>query len=68
LRAVNTHGLPSLPRTTPLGNFLGGSVLDEAALELEACSSVLSNISLRFDFVRWANKASGGKNGKGGDS
>ena len=44
-----TYGLPSLPNTTPLGNFLGGSVLDEAVLELEACSSMLSDMSPNFD-------------------
>jgi hypothetical protein len=36
LRVGNTHGLPSFPRTTPLGNFLGSSVLAEAVFELEA--------------------------------
>jgi hypothetical protein len=45
---MNAHGLPSLPKTTPLGNFLGGSVLAAAALELDAWSSVLSDISLKL--------------------
>lgn len=44
---LETYGFPSLPRTTPLGNFFGGSAevlaaAPSAAGALLGCSSVLS--------------------------
>ena len=47
-----THGLPSFPRTTPLGNFLGGAVPPLGAVVLTVSLSRVSSAIALLEYVQ----------------